>query len=125
VLCIEARLLAFSTNRIDRRVLLCSSMVLYALGHAVSGRVTNFPSLLLVRLVMIALAAVFTPQAAAAVPASVALNTSAIYVGQATGTLLGSRMLTLGHAHMLGLLGAALVCGALIASLAAGLRFRV
>jgi predicted MFS family arabinose efflux permease len=56
--------------------------------------------------------------------ASVALNTSAIYVGQATGTPLGGRILTLGHAHMLGFLGAALVSGALIASLAASVRFR-
>jgi predicted MFS family arabinose efflux permease len=57
--------------------------------------------------------------------ASVALNTSCIYVGQAVGTFVGGRFLTLGHAGALGYVGAGLVGLAIIGSLAARFRFRV
>jgi predicted MFS family arabinose efflux permease len=57
--------------------------------------------------------------------ASVALNTSCIYVGQAVGTFVGGRLLTLGHASALGYVGAGLVGLAIIGSIAARFRFRV
>lgn len=57
--------------------------------------------------------------------ASVALNTSAIYIGQAFGALVGGRLLTLGHASSLGFVGAGLVGLAVIGSLTARFRFRV
>jgi MFS transporter, DHA1 family, inner membrane transport protein len=57
--------------------------------------------------------------------ASVALNTSCIYVGQAFGTFVGGRLLTVGHASVLGYVGAGLVGLAVIGSLAARFRFRV
>src|ERR1044071_9613613 len=37
VLCIEAPLLAFATNRVDRRVLLTAALALYVIGHAMSA----------------------------------------------------------------------------------------
>lgn len=67
VLCVEAPLLAFFTNRFDRRALLTASLLLYAVGHAVSAFAPNFTVLLVARLVLVAGAAVFTPQAASAV----------------------------------------------------------
>lgn len=66
VLCIEAPLLAFVTGRIDRRALLTGALVLYTAGHFASAFVPSFSALLIVRLVMIGAAAVFTPQAASA-----------------------------------------------------------
>jgi MFS transporter, DHA1 family, inner membrane transport protein len=72
VLCIGAPVLAFLTNKIDRRVLLVSCLVVFALGHAASALAPNFEALLTVRLMMIAAAAVFTPQAASAIGVFVA-----------------------------------------------------
>jgi len=60
-------MLPFLTNRIDRRMLLTGSMVLYVAGHLASAFAPGFSALLAIRLVMVASAAVFTPQAAAAV----------------------------------------------------------
>ena len=67
VLCIEAPLLAFFTNKIDRRTLLTLALAVYAIGHLVSAFAPNFEVLLVARLLMIGGAAVFTPQAASAV----------------------------------------------------------
>jgi DHA1 family inner membrane transport protein len=67
VLCIEAPLLAFLTSKFDRRWLLTGSLALYAVGHFVSALAPSFEVLMSARLVMVASAAVFTPQAASAV----------------------------------------------------------
>jgi MFS transporter, DHA1 family, inner membrane transport protein len=67
LLFVEAPLLAFVTNRMDRRALLTGALVLYAAGHVASGFASSFTLLLIARLVMIGGAAVFTPQAASAI----------------------------------------------------------
>jgi predicted MFS family arabinose efflux permease len=67
VLCIGAPVLAFLTNRVERRLLLCGCLALYVLGHAASAHATSFDGLMAARLAMISAAAVFTPQAASAV----------------------------------------------------------
>lgn len=67
LLCVEAPLLAFLTNKIDRRWLLTSALAIYAVGHLASAFATSFGTLLATRLIMIGGAAVFTPQAASAV----------------------------------------------------------
>jgi predicted MFS family arabinose efflux permease len=72
LLCIEAPVLAFLTNRMDRRRLLVGALFLYALGHAVSALAADFHTLLVIRLVMIAAVACFTPQAASALPLLIA-----------------------------------------------------
>ena len=72
LLCIEAPVLAFLTNRMDRRRLLVGALLLYALGHAVSALAADFHALLAIRLVMIAAVACFTPQAASALPLLIA-----------------------------------------------------
>ena len=66
VLCLESPLLAFATHRLDRRRLLCGALLIFALGHFLSLFAARFETLLLIRLVMIAAAALFTPQAASA-----------------------------------------------------------
>jgi MFS transporter, DHA1 family, inner membrane transport protein len=67
VLCVEAPLLAFLTNRIDRRLLLTAALVLYVVGHLLSALVTSFGVLLAIRLAMVGGAAIFTPQAASTI----------------------------------------------------------
>ena len=68
LLCLEAPLLAFVTNRLNRRHLLVGALALFAVGHGCSALVTDFSLLLVIRLLMIAAVAVFTPQAASSLP---------------------------------------------------------
>jgi predicted MFS family arabinose efflux permease len=67
LLCIEAPLLAFFTNKVDRRTLLVGALTVYAAGHFASAFATSFAMLLTARLIMIGGAAAFTPQAASAI----------------------------------------------------------
>lgn len=67
VLCIGAPVLAFLTNRIERRTLLAGCLAVYVVGHAASAFASDFQGLLMARLAMISAAAVFTPQAASAI----------------------------------------------------------
>jgi predicted MFS family arabinose efflux permease len=67
LLCIEAPLLAFLTNKIDRRRLLTGALAIYAVGHFASAFAPNFAVLMTARLLMIGGAAAFTPQAASAI----------------------------------------------------------
>lgn len=66
VLCVESPLLAFATHRFDRRLVLCGALLVFALGHLLSLFAARFTELLVIRLIMIAAAALFTPQAASA-----------------------------------------------------------
>ena len=66
VLCVESPLLAYATHNYDRRQVLCGALLIFALGHMLSLFASQFAGLLLIRLVMIAAAALFTPQAASA-----------------------------------------------------------
>ena len=65
VLCIGSPLIAWLTAHVDRRVLLGSSLVLVTIGQMVSALAPNYTVILIVRLLMLAVAAVYTPQAAA------------------------------------------------------------
>lgn len=67
VLCIGAPAFGFFTNTVDRRTLLAASLLLYAVGHVASAFAPDYTSLLVIRLLMISGAAIFTPQAASAV----------------------------------------------------------
>src|SRR4051794_31624905 len=67
VLCIGSPVMAWLTTRIDRRVLLVATLVAVALGQAASALAPNYAIILIVRLAMLALAAIYTPQAAATI----------------------------------------------------------
>lgn len=67
ILCIGAPAFGFFTNRVGRRALLTASLALYAVGHAASAFAHDYQSVLIIRLLMISGAAIFTPQAASAV----------------------------------------------------------
>ena len=67
VLCLGSPLVAWATSRFDRRLLLSTTMAIVALGHAASAFAPNYTTLLIVRLVMLAAAAIYTPQAASTI----------------------------------------------------------
>lgn len=100
LLCIEAPLLAFVTSRVDRRLLLASALLLFAVGHLASAWAGSFAALLAIRLVMIAAVACFTPQAASAVALLVPGNERAgaiafIFLGWSLASAIGLPLVNL------------------------------
>ena len=64
VLCIGSPLTAWLTSRIERRTLLTGTLAVMALTNAASAFAPDFTSLLVIRLIMLAIGALYTPQAA-------------------------------------------------------------
>jgi predicted MFS family arabinose efflux permease len=63
-LCIGSPLTAWLTSRIERRTLLTATLALLAVGNIASALAPDYASLLGIRLVMLAVGALYTPQAA-------------------------------------------------------------
>lgn len=104
ILCIEAPLLAFATNRLDRRVLLTSALALYVVGHLLSAFAPSFGMLLAIRLAMVGGAAVFTPQAASAIslfiaPEHRAGSVAFIFLGWSVALAVGVPLVSLAGAQ--------------------------
>jgi MFS transporter, DHA1 family, inner membrane transport protein len=94
IMCIGAPGFAIFTNRWDRRKLLAGTMALYVVGHIASLFMTSFAGLMIVRLLMISSAAIFTPQAAAVIalispPEKRAAATAHVFIGWSIATALG------------------------------------
>jgi DHA1 family inner membrane transport protein len=64
MLCIGSPLTAWLTSRIERRILLTATLAVLALTNAASALAPDYVSLLVIRLVMLAVGALYTPQAA-------------------------------------------------------------
>ena len=64
VLCVGSPLTAWLTSRIERRALLTLTLAVLALANAASAFAPDYSSLLVIRLVMLAVGALYTPQAA-------------------------------------------------------------
>ena len=64
MLCIGSPLTAWLTSRIERRILLTTTLAVLALTNAASAFAPDYTSLLIVRLIMLAVGALYTPQAA-------------------------------------------------------------
>jgi DHA1 family inner membrane transport protein len=64
MLCIGSPLTAWLTSRIERRALLTATLLVLTLGNAASAFAPNYATLLAIRLVMLAIGALYTPQAA-------------------------------------------------------------
>ena len=64
-MCLGAPVVAATTSRVDRRLLLVGSLLLLSVGHAACALATDFTSLLWLRPIAVLGAAVFTPQVAA------------------------------------------------------------
>ena len=64
VLCIGSPLTAWLTSRIERHTLLTSTLAVLALANAASAFALDYATLLVIRLIMLAIGALYTPQAA-------------------------------------------------------------
>jgi len=67
VLCIGSPVMAWLTTRMDRRALLVATLVILAAGQAASALTSNYSVILLLRIGMLAIGAIYTPQAATTV----------------------------------------------------------
>ncbi|MEH2476161.1 DHA1 family inner membrane transport protein [Nitrobacteraceae bacterium AZCC 2161] len=74
VLCVGSPLLAWLTSRIERRNLLASAVAVVAAANFISAFAPNYATLLVIRLLMAAIAALYTPQAAGTVALIVPLE---------------------------------------------------
>src|SRR6266436_137363 len=64
MLCIGSPVTAWLTSRIERRTLLTATLAVLALTNLASAFAPDYASLLVIRLVMLAVGALYTPQAA-------------------------------------------------------------
>jgi DHA1 family inner membrane transport protein len=67
IMCFGSPLMAWVTTHIDRRSLLTVTLAIIALGHVASTIAPNYAVLLVARLAMLVVAALYTPQAASAI----------------------------------------------------------
>ncbi|MEN3348143.1 MAG: transporter, family, inner rane transport protein, partial [Bradyrhizobium sp.] len=64
VLCVGSPVTAWLTSRIERRALLTATLLVLALTNAASAFAPDYTSLLIIRLVMLGIGVLYTPQAA-------------------------------------------------------------
>ena len=67
ILCAGSPLVAWLTTRIDRRLLLACTLAVLVAGQAASAFAPNYATVLTLRLAMLTVAAIYTPQAASTV----------------------------------------------------------
>jgi len=99
-LCIGSPLTAWLTSRIDRRRLLAATLAALAIGNLLSAVAPDYTSLMAIRLVMLAIGALYTPQAAGTaallVPAERRGSTIAyIFLGWSLAAAAGLPLITL------------------------------
>lgn len=99
-LCIGSPLTAWLTSRIERRKLLTAALSVLALGNLASAFAPDYASLLVIRLVMLGVGALYTPQAAGTaaliVPAERRGSTIAyIFLGWSLAAAIGLPLITL------------------------------
>ena len=99
MLCIGSPLTAWLTSRIERRTLLAATLAVLALANAASAFAPDYVSLLVIRLVMLAVGALYTPQAAGTaaliVPAEKRGSTIAyIFLGWSLAAAVGLPLIT-------------------------------
>lgn len=129
VMCVGSPLLAWWTSRIDRRLLLATSLGLIAAGHVASAYASSFEMLIALRLLLLAAAAPFTPQAASSVPMLVAEDRRAsaiafVFLGWSLATAVGIPIIT-NLAHAFGWRGAYVFIAVLAAAACALLLWRM
>jgi MFS transporter, DHA1 family, inner membrane transport protein len=99
MLCIGSPVTAWLTSRIERRALLTATLAVLALGNAASAFAPDYTTLLIVRLVMLAIGALYTPQAAGTaaliVPAEKRGGTIAyVFLGWSLAAAIGLPLIT-------------------------------
>jgi predicted MFS family arabinose efflux permease len=99
MLCVGSPLTAWLTSRIERRLLLTATLLVLALANAASAFAPDYVSLLVIRLVMLGVGALYTPQAAGTaaliVPAEKRGSTIAyIFLGWSLAAAIGLPLIT-------------------------------
>ena len=100
MLCIGSPLTAWLTSRIERRTLLTTTLAVLALSNAASALAPDYATLLGVRLVMLAIGALYTPQAAGTAALIVSSDKRGstiafIFVGWSLAAAIGLPLITL------------------------------
>jgi predicted MFS family arabinose efflux permease len=134
LLCFMSPLMVWATSTVDRRKLLVAALAVIAVGHIASAFVPDYTSLLILRLLMLTLAAAFTPVAAGTIAQIVSERQrpgaiSFVFMGWSVAVAAGLPLVTFAAAHIgwretfagLGV-AAALVALLLMVSIPSGLR---
>src|SRR3954449_2508409 len=92
--------MAWLTSRIERRTLLVSTLAVFAITNAASALAPDYATLLVIRLIMLAVGSLYTPQAAGTagliVPAQRRGSTIAyIFLGWSLAAAVGLPLITL------------------------------
>ncbi|MFC0243730.1 MFS transporter [Rhodopseudomonas telluris] len=104
VLCIGSPLTAWLTSRIDRRLLLAMTLLVLGLGNLASAFAPNYAVLLVLRLAMLSLGALYTPQAAGAAALIVPLEKRGgtmayVFLGWSLAVAVGVPLITFAAGH--------------------------
>src|SRR5882724_10669737 len=99
VLCIGSPLTAWLTSRIERRKLLTTTLAVMAFANIASAFAPDYASLMIIRLIMLAIGVIYTPQAAGTaaliVPAEKRGSTIAyIFLGWSLAAAVGLPLIT-------------------------------
>jgi predicted MFS family arabinose efflux permease len=99
VLCVGSPVTAWLTSRIERRTLLVATLATLALTNAASALAPDYATLLVIRLIMLAVGVIYTPQAAGTaaliVPAEKRGSTIAyIFLGWSLAAAIGLPLIT-------------------------------
>src|SRR5215468_2901571 len=99
VLCVGSPVTAWLTGRIERRRLLTTTLAVLAIANLASAFAPNYATLLVIRLIMLAIGVIYTPQAAGTgaliVPAEKRGSTIAyIFLGWSLAVAVGLPLIT-------------------------------
>jgi predicted MFS family arabinose efflux permease len=105
MLCIASPVMAWLTTRMDRRTLLAATVAIVAAGEAMSALAPNYLVVLALRIAMLVVAAVYTPQAAATVAMIVSEKErpsaiSFVFLGWSLAVAAGLPLVTLMATHL-------------------------
>ena len=105
MLCIASPVMAWLTTRMDRRTLLAATVAIVAAGEAMSALAPNYLVVLALRITMLVVAAVYTPQAAATVAMIVSEKErpsaiSFVFLGWSLAVAAGLPLVTLMATHL-------------------------
>jgi predicted MFS family arabinose efflux permease len=100
VLCFGSPITAWLTSRIDRRLLLAATLFVLAAGHLASAFAPDYFTLLVVRVLMLAVGALYTPQAAGTAALIVSAERRAgaityVFLGWSLATAIGIPIINL------------------------------
>ena len=104
ILCFGSPLVAWLTTRFDRRLLLTVTLAVLVVGQVASAFASSYGEILVLRLVMLAIAAIFTPQAASTIAMIVPVKERAaaiafVFLGWSLAVAAGLPLITLVAAH--------------------------